>query len=476
MVREIIEQGERRLAVPVGSTGRSAALGRILGLKGSPGWRVTRGGVREWRFEGVTQQGDEILLHGPWMQARPLDAAAAGPLAEALPFLARTVAALEQLREAGVDPFPVQTDAVLLAGAAEPDGPAAEDVLFLPPAILRELRALRPFEANRETFEAVNHPDLAGSAAASFTVAALVYRAATGRFPFAGDSQEEMHGQARSLQVPAPGLLVPELAPEVSALVMAGLSRSTSPAPGLAQWSQALAGWQARLPFREIAAAEKARLQGEAGILREGSERRFRRRESWRKHWKLVAVIAAAVIAVGIGAGSIISRALAPRPTAGFSARLVTEMFYRSTNSLDHQLMEACVADKAGREEIAEVTNLYVISRVTTAYEGRPGIISAEAWDRAGRPDPGPGMTVYGVTDLSLVEEAAAPSPVVRVDYVKWAPVAPAHDEESPAAEPKGPRFSATRRSDRVHLRRDRGDWVIVRIEKLAAEPVEPAP
>ncbi len=475
MVKEIVEQGTKRLAVPVGSAGKGATLGRILGLKGSPGWLVTRGGVQEWRFEGVTQRGDEILLHGPWMDARSLAAVATGPLPECLPFLARTVDALEKLRTAGVDPFPVQTDAVLLSGTAEADGTARGGVLFLPPAVLRELRAQRPFAANRETFEAVNHPDLGGGAATSFTVAAIVYRAATGRFPFAGESEEEMHERARLLQVPAPTLLVPELDPDASGLIMAGLGRGTSPAPDLARWSQALAQWQARPPYREVTTEEKARLLDEAGLLRAGSEKRFRRLEFWRKRWKTAAVIAAAVLLAAAVAGGVLSRALAPRPTAGFSPRLVTETFYRAMDSLDHQVMEACVTDKAGREEIAEATNIYVISRVTTAYEGRPGVVSAEAWDREGRPDPGPAVTVYGVTDLSITEEAAAPSPVFRVDYVKWTPATPADTGEGAAAEaPKGPRFSATERSDRVRLRRDRGDWVIFRIEKLRERPVEP--
>ena len=101
-------------------------------------------------------------------------------------------------------------------------------------------------------------------------------------------------------------------------------------------------------------------------------------------------------------------------------------------NSLDHQVMEACVVGKAGREEIGESTNLFVISRVTTAYEGRPTIVSAEAWDREGRPGLDPMFTVYGVTDLVITEETGAPSPVFRVDYVKWAPLAPPDDGGKP--------------------------------------------
>ncbi len=465
MTTEIFEQGTRRLAVSAGPAGRGAALGRILGLKAEPGWVVSGGGIREWRFEAVTGKGDQVFLHGPWFDGRPLSAVASLPLREALPFLALFVGALEALRAAGTAAFPVQTDAVLLA-------PQAGEVLFLPPAVVRELRAVRPFEENRETFEAVNHPDAAGWPAVSFGIAAILYRIVTGRFPFDGQSPEEVHGQARSLQVPPPAALAPGLSAEASALIMAGLGREMSPPPDLARWSQELERWQRDPPWREIARGEQERLRGAAEVRQAISRRSFRRREFWRTRWKLVAVIAAVVAALGIAGGSILSRALAPRPTAGLGPRQVTESFYRAMNGLDHQLMEACVVDRAGKEEIAEVTGIYVISRVTTAYEGRPGVLSAEEWDRDGRPVLEPTQAVYGVTDLVIAEEEGPPTPVFRVDYVKWAPLPPPDDGGSPSAPPEGRRFAGTARTDRVRLRRDRGDWVISRIERLDQRPL----
>ena len=37
--------------------------------------------------------------------------------------------------------------------------PGDDGVLFLPPQIMQEVRAVRPFEQNRDTFEAITHPD-----------------------------------------------------------------------------------------------------------------------------------------------------------------------------------------------------------------------------------------------------------------------------------------------------------------------------
>ena len=461
---EIVEQGVKRLAIPIGPAGKSSSLARILALKGSPGWLVAET-VREWRFEGVTQNGTDFFLYGPFVPARPLDSILDLPLAEALPFLARLARSLVRLKEMAVPLFSLQTDSVLLTDDA--------GVLFLPPEIFREIRGLRTFETNSDTFEAVNHPDLRGEALLSFTIASLLYRVITKRFPFAGASAEEIHEQARKLELLSPDRAVPELSPQISSLVAAGLGRAQGAAVPLEKWSTTLSSLKGHELYRTLSDEEREKALRESSVLRDGSEKRFRRSVFWRKNWKIAAIVAAAVVLVGIGLGSILSNVLAPRPTRGFSARRVVQTFYLAMNSLDSTLMGACVVNKAGRAEISEATNLYVISRVTTAYEGQANIVPADEWDRNGRPALGPTRAVYGVTGLAITEEAAEPSPVFRVDYEKWMP-AGSPDEESGLTEPpKGPRFEGRKNSDRVSLKRDKGDWVIYSVDRISSDPID---
>lgn len=465
MVTEIVEQGERHLAIPIGAIGRGGSHARILALKKSPGWLAREGHLTQWRFQGVAQRAGELLLYGPLETGRPLTAVLARPLGEALPFLERLVDALLLMKAEGTGSFPLQTDAVLF--------PDQGGVLFLPPEIMREIRGLRPFEKNREVFEAVNHPDLMDEAASCFSVATLLYRVITGRLPFTGQTPEEIHEQARSLQVPSPVLEVPEISPEVSSLVMAGLGRLKGAQPSLRQWRDALSAWQGQGQYRELSAEERARLVRESSSVREGSERRFRQREFWRRHWKLIAVVTAAVIVVGAGLGSVLSNVFAPRPTRGFDAGKVVESFYLGMNGFDHATMEACVVNGAGRQEITEATNLYVITRVTTAYEGKPNIVPADGWDRDGRPALDPLVTVYGVTGLILTQEQGEPQPVFRVDYEKWTPAGASEEDSGLTDIPKGPRFEGTRTTDRVFLRLDKGDWVIYRMDRLSASAMD---
>ncbi len=463
MTRELIENGTRFLGVSVGEATRGTALTRILQLKSSGGWLVDGASVREWRFSGMTEQQGTVFLYGPHEEGTLLSEALALPLKKALPLVARLVRAMALLAERSVPWFPVQTDAVLLT--------AAGGVLFLPPAVFQELRDLRPFEENRETYECLNHPDLKGEARASFTIASLLYRVIAGRFAIMGADAEEVHEQARKLDITPPGRVVPELLPEISALVMAGLGRARRGTVKLEEWVRELEAWQKREPFRTLTQEEKEKSLREARASEELASRGFRRRVFWQKNWRLVAIIAAVVVVVGVIGGSMAKNILAPRVTRGFTPLKVVQTFYQSMNKLDEATMQACVVDKAGQGEINEVTTLYVTSRVVMGYEGRSNIISAADWDAAGRPAITSPDSVYGVTGLSITQEQGEPSPVFLVKYEKWNPASPPDTGQAPDLN-ASPRTEGHSVVDRVSMKKDKGDWVIFKIDRLSEDPL----
>jgi hypothetical protein len=466
MVTELVEHGTKYIAVPVGDVARGTGLTRILALKTSPGWLVEETRVTEWRFEGVVEKEGSVFLYGPHAAGTPLASVLALPLAQALPFLHRLVRALERLTERGVARFPLETDTVLFT--------ATGGVLFLPPEVAREIREHSAFSLTREVFESVNHPDLKGDPLVSFSVAALLYRIVTGAFPFMGSSAEEMHEQARKLEINSPSRVVPELSEEVSALVMAGLGRSRRAGVPLSEWADRLSAWQGGELFHALSPQEKELAGRAAESLSQAAARSFARRMFWEKNWKVAAIVAAVAIVVAAGAASILRNVLAPRVTRGFSPAHVVETFYASMNTLDHQTMQACVVGRAGREQINEVTTLYVTSRVTQGYEGRSNLVSAAEWDRQGRPGIASPATVYGVTGLSLKEEQPAPAPVFLVTYDKWNPAPPPDTDAMPAITDT-PRSEGHRVTERVWLKKDKGDWVIYKIDRRG-EDLLPAP
>ena len=248
---------------------------------------------------------------------------------------------------------------------------------------------------------------------------------------------------------------------------MTALSRSRRGIPKLEEWVESLRAWRKDGALR---AAAPARTTGawssdvRAASASPAAQKRFQRRVFWEKNWRTALIIAVVVIVVGAGLGSILKGVFAPRATHGFPPQKVVEAFYTSMNKLDQITMSACVVGGAGKGEINEVTNLYVISRVSMGYEGRSNIVNADEWDRAGRPAIPPPRTLYGVTGLKIVQEAPEPSPVFLVSYDKWTPLP---SDESTTGQQTGPRYEGRSVQDRVFLKRDRGDWVIYRIDRL---------
>jgi hypothetical protein len=462
MSPDITEAGVRYLAVPVGSPARGTALTRILAIKGSPGWLVAAASLKEWRFTGVTERDGGTVLYGPWAPGRTLASVLDLPPREVLGFLSRLADALALLKERQVPLFSLQTDAVIFCD----DG----SVLFLPPEIMRELRGLRPFAMNRETFESISNPDLSRENMVSFALAALLYRVGTGAFPFRAETVEDLHEQMRKLDILSPEEAA-GVAPEISEMVMAGLGRSQRGHPDLDEWAEKLGAWRRTGAFHQASAGRNATSAREADTHRRTSERRYRRRVFWEKNWRTTLIIAAVVVVVGAGAGSVLKGVLAPRVTRGYTPRMVVEAFYTSMNSLDHMTMGACVIAGAGKAEINEVTNLYVISRVSLGYEGRSNVVSADEWDKAGRPPIAPPRTLYGVTGLSVVEEKPEPAPVFLVSCQKWTPL-PGGPDEASSNQPSGPRYEGHAVRDRVFLKKDRGDWVIYRMDRLSVDPL----
>ncbi len=459
MITEFTERGKPYLGVPLGSPA-GHSLARLTSMKDRPGWVVQGGGTAEWRFEGFMQRPDGLYLYGPHFGGVSLESVLALPLPEALPYLGRLVDALQALAAGGSPLFPLQTDGVFFIR----DG----GVLFLPPEVLRELRALRTFAENRDTFEAVNHPDLKGEAAASFSLSALLHRISVSRFPFTGASEEEIHQEERKREVIAPQTLVPDLPDWLSKIVVSGLQGARGPAVKLSRWKEELAAHGTELR-REVPAEERERLEKEARELERSAGRRFKRRTFLEKNYRLLLVLAAVAVGAGFAIGSIVKGALAPRATHGFSPQKIVESFYNSMSTLNSSLMEACVTGGAGSAEISEATNLFVMSRANMAYTGQSTIVNAAEWMEKGRPVLPAPMVLYGVTGLVITPLQSAPEPVFKVTYEKWYPVTNALDSGAPSAQAP-PSTAHDRITDMVFLKKVKDDWLIYKIDRVSVE------
>ena len=76
--------------------------------------------------------------------------------------------------------------------------------------------------------------------------------------------------------------------------------------------------------------------------------------------------------------------------------------------------------EKIGASDIREVTNLFVISRVRSGYEGKTGLISAQEWNDGLITELQPGDHVFGIADLII---KSINNSTFSAEYIKWIPV-----------------------------------------------------
>ena len=458
-------EGRDVLAIPVGVSKNDFILTKLGELRKLPGHIIRDWKIEEWRIDGAFKHEGRLYLHGPHLGGLFLEEAIQKSFPAALPYLTRLAHALVVLKRLGFGVEFIQTDSVYFL---EEGG-----ILFLPSALMKELRNMHPEVYKLRVFESISHPDIEEpEKGLSFSLAALLYRAIRGHYPFQADTEEEIHNRIRHARLLPLSLIEPGFREDLSRQILAGLGRGDTPAPSLEEWEEILSGCKQGGLHRDITEMEREQIRQRARKEEEKVGRAYRRKVFWQKHWKTVGIVAVAVVVVGGLAGSLLKNILAPRETRGFSPEQVVETFYQGMNDLNHTLMEDCVVERAGKQTIREVINIYVLSRVSLGYEGKTHVIGADDWDAQGRPELSPPESVYGVTDLVALQERGEPEPVFQVSYTKWVPE-PGQDSGADSAgstellETEGPRFTSLEMSERVYLKLDREDWVIYRFEPL---------
>jgi hypothetical protein len=463
--RKLEREGRDVLAIPVGVGKNDFVLTKLGELRKLPGHIIRDGEIEEWRIEGAFRHEGRLYLHGPHLGGLFLEEAIQKSFPAALPYLTRLAHALVALKARSLSLEFIQTDSIYFL---EEGG-----ILFLPPALMKELRNMHPEVYKLLVFESISHPDIEEpEKGLSFSLAALLYRVIRGHYPFQAETEEEIHNRIRYARLLPLSLVEPGFREDLSRQIMAGLGRRDAPPPSLKEWEEILSGCKREGLHRDITETEREQILARARKEEEKIGKAYRGKVFWQRHWKTVGIAAVAVVVVGALAGSLLKNILAPRQTRGFGPERVVETFYRSMNDLNHTLMEDCVVEGAGKQTIREVINIYVLSRVSLGYEGTSHVIGADEWDAQGRPELSPPQTVYGVTDLAVRQERGEPEPVFQVSYTKWVPEPgqdPGADSEgsTDSLDTGGPGFMSLEISERVYLKLARKDWVIYRFEPL---------
>ena len=452
------QKDENFLGIPTGISGGHHSLIALTSLKNRPGWIVKENAIEEWRFIGFTRINDEVCLYGPYMEGKALDEVLALDPEQALPYIKSLIESLKLLEDRSFELFSFESDSVLFLD----DG----GIFFFPRPIMSKIRASRSEDYRVKAYETITHPYLKGEERSGFTIAVLLYKILTGKYPFADTTQDGVRAKIRNLDVVSPYLIRPELKKEASDVILSTFSKAESYT--LEDWHRIVSSWIQNGIFREVSNEERELLLSKAQEQEEKTDRAFQKKLFWEKNGKLVLFISIIVVVAGFVIGSFVKNALAPRVTKGFSPDQVVNAYYTKINSLDHMTMEDCVTKGAGKSDINEVVHLYVIGKQTMAYEGRSSIVPADKWAEDGRPELLAPLFVYGVVDLNVTEERGEPEPVYTVTYEKWSRKI---SESRPV--PGERLYTGFQVKDRLFMKQDKGDWVIFRMDRLEYVPIE---
>ena len=451
--------GKEYLGIRVSGHKRNIA-GQLAESRKGHGWIVSGDRIETWDMNGLVEYNEEIFAYGPYRSGHTLLDLLTGDPEIAFAQVASFVKAVAAMKARNITLSRYLPDALLV----DDEG----SFLILPQTIIESLRNTQTDEERVASFECFNHPDLGEERNFSFFVGVLLYRILTGTLPFIGETSEEVHRRMREQRIQEPRLLRPEIRPEVSQTILRALTPAAS--FQLSEWQGFLEKWSDDGLFHEVSAEERTRIEEEAQRDKKQADATFRRRVFFQRNWKTMAIVAGIVILVGAVGSSILKNALKPRMTVGMTPQQVVSLFYTSITTMNSQALQDCVIDGAGKAQINEATNLYVISRVRQGYEGSTGFVPAQQWLAQGKPKLKPGVSVYGVADLSISQQSPG---VFTVHYQKWEPVQQSSNQP-PSAGIVPIQVQGTQMTDVVYLKNEGKFWAIYRIDTTKSSPVSP--
>jgi hypothetical protein len=461
-----------RLGISTGITGKSFSLTKIINMKNNPGWIVRGDSIEEWKITGFCHYKNETYLYGPWVEGKSLEEILTLESGKFLPFFETLISSLTALydhfnRDDETVPFfRLSTHSVFFLD----DG----GILFLPPVIMKELIELRPFEVKAHFYSVCNHPDRDGEINLSFSLGVFLYRVITGKYPYYSSDQEELHYMIRELVPASPHIARPGLKREVVQLIKTSLSGVRIKIPQLMIWEKAVKSWIDEGIEEEKTEEEKHLIVETEKQKEEKALKQFHSRVFFKKNSIKIAVITGIVLLIGSMAGFFIQRIFfRSRVTAGLSPLEVVQTYYKSINALDHLTLSDCVVNRAGKGELHTVINLYVITKQSIAYGDSVNFISAEEWDKKGRPELPPFTPMYGVVNVKIEQKSAEPEPIFRSSYEKWYTET---GDTDPGLTQGTVMYFGSAVTELLYLKKAGKAWVIYKIDELKRQILNQGP
>jgi len=329
------------------------------------------------------------------------------------------------------------------------------EILFFPPQLISYVINRLSDEANMEYWQPYNHPEAQGEAQITFILGVLAYQLITGELPYTGNSLPELREKMRNSRPLKIELLAPGIKNGIAELINGSLNLKDI---NIDNWIRQLELWNKEGIIIDVSESEKLLAQITAEKKQKIRQKQFERKQYLSKNWKAIAVIAAVFGVVVLFSIGPIKNALKPPMTTGMSAEEVVETYYNGIIDMDVDVMEDCLEKGIGKGDINEVTQLFVISRVRTGYEGKSGFVSAQDWSDGLIKKLNEGEQIAGIADLQIIYLGDS---TFRATYIRWFTETLSENNSIQNLQPKKVRYTDTLTLDKI-----KDVWTIVKLDR----------
>jgi hypothetical protein len=445
--------------IDTGVEGTDIAVKTVSQALKQNGFIISGKSIDFWKFSGLKQVGKKIYVYCPDMDGLLLSEVLELPLKESVTYINKLLNALKLLEERNMDLFKISAGSVFFKKSG--------DIIIFPPELMERIRLLRDDEYRIFDYQLINHPDLPQEFNISFSIACILYKAVSGIYPFYSEDEEELDSMKRMLEVISLSEIIPGISNEISVSIANSLNYKNYIPLSVSKWCDKLDNWQ-----DDFDILEKQKSITDSDTVKERlykNEKVFNKRLFWKRNWSKITLQAGAALAVVLIVFYFVNNFLKPRTTQDFPPDKVVETFYMSANTLDHVLMDNCVMNDAGSTLRNETMHLAIIDKMQAAkFFNDNYVINADWWIKNGKPEIPSTSVLFGITDFYILEntEISETERRFKVKYVHWCPK---FDE----TDTTGSVYQGISVTEVLHLKIDRGGWVIYSIETISESPVE---
>lgn len=347
----------------------------------------------------------------------------------------------------------------------------AEDgsILFLPELLVTRSIAMRSQKEAAEYTESWRQPILPIEQMPSFSAAVMIYTIITGRRPYNADSPEALTEDFLDCYF-VPAEYVCSISKENAEILDTALKGKIKFRPSLKRLLGIFGEDIAVVYLPETKTAKKeAKDKADAKLVS-----RIKRSRYIRRHFTQIAIAVLSVVIAAVITISIVNTELSRPTTKGLTSVQVVESFYTSLHHLETVDLEECITKDAGKQIKNIATNLYVTSKMQSAYNQGLSFLTPAQWILKGTPDR---SSIYGITHLKINGAESS----TNADWLENNQKIPLADVEKGAAESFNVEYyvvmtedpeniTILEYKDSVELTFLKDKWIITKLERNGIE------